>query len=101
VFRANTWVAAFATSGVILSASYGLWLYRKVIMGALDKANLKSMFDLSRREIAILVPLVVLTIFFGVYPTPVFNVTGQAVDKLITNYQAALSAAGKLALAAQ
>jgi NADH-quinone oxidoreductase subunit M len=72
-----------------------------VIMGALDKASLKSMFDLSRREIAILIPLVVLTIFFGVYPMPVFNVTGQAVDNLITNYQAALSAAGKLALAAQ
>jgi NADH-quinone oxidoreductase subunit M len=101
IFKVNTWVAAFAASGVILSASYGLWLYRKVIMGALDKATLKSMFDLSRREIAILVPLVVLTIFFGVYPMPVFNVTGQAVDNLITNYQAALSAAGKLALAAQ
>jgi NADH-quinone oxidoreductase subunit M len=101
VFRVNTWVAAFATTGVILSASYALWLYRKVIFGVLDKASLKSMFDLSRREVAILVPLIVLTIFFGVYPIPVFNVTGQAVDNLITNYQAALSAAGKLALAAQ
>jgi len=101
VFRVNTWVAAFATTGVILSASYALWLYRKVIFGVLDKAALKSMFDLSRREVAILVPLIVLTIFFGVYPIPVFNVTGQAVDNLITNYQAALSAAGKLALAAQ
>ncbi len=101
IFRVNTWVAAFATTGVILSASYALWLYRKVIFGVLDKASLKSMFDLSRREVAILVPLIVLTIFFGVYPMPVFNVTGQAVDNLITNYQAALSAAGKLALAAQ
>ncbi|ODT21371.1 MAG: NADH-quinone oxidoreductase subunit M [Kaistia sp. SCN 65-12] len=101
IFRVNTWVAAFATTGVILSASYALWLYRKVIFGVLDKASLKSMFDLSRREVAILVPLIVLTIFFGVYPIPVFNVTGQAVDNLITNYQAALSAAGKLALAAQ
>jgi NADH-quinone oxidoreductase subunit M len=101
IFRVNTWVAAFATTGVILSASYALWLYRKVVFGVLDKATLKSMFDLSRREVAILVPLIVLTIFFGVYPIPVFNVTGQAVDNLITNYQAALSAAGKLALAAQ
>ncbi|WP_029073450.1 NADH-quinone oxidoreductase subunit M [Kaistia adipata] len=101
IFRVNTWVAAFATTGVILSASYALWLYRKVIFGVLDKAALKSIFDLSRREVAILVPLIVLTIFFGVYPIPVFNVTGQAVDNLITNYQAALSAAGKLALAAQ
>ncbi|MCX5493163.1 NADH-quinone oxidoreductase subunit M [Kaistia dalseonensis] len=100
-FRANTWVAFFATTGVILSASYGLWLYRRVVFGPLDKPSLKGMFDLSRREIAILVPLIVLTIFFGVYPTPVFNVTSASVDNLITNYQAALSAAGKLALAAQ
>jgi NADH-quinone oxidoreductase subunit M len=100
-FRANSWVAFFAASGVILSASYGLWLYRRIMLGPLDKPSLKGMFDLSPREIMILVPLVVLTIFFGVYPTPVFHVTSASVDNLITNYQAALSAAGKLAVAAQ
>jgi len=100
-FRANTWVAFFATTGVILSAAYGLWLYRRVVLGPLDKPSLKGMFDLSPRELVLLVPLVVLTIFFGVYPTPVFNVTSASVDNLITNYQAALSAAGKLAVAAQ
>ena len=100
-FRANTWVAFFATSGVILSASYGLWLYRRIMLGPLDKPQLQSMFDLSRRELVILVPLVILTVFFGVYPTPVFHVTSASVDNLITNYQAALSAAGKLAVAAK
>ncbi|HWJ71631.1 MAG TPA: NADH-quinone oxidoreductase subunit M [Kaistia sp.] len=100
-FRSNTWVAFFATTGVILSASYALWLYRRVMLGPLDKPALMSIFDLSRRELTILVPLVVLTIFFGVYPTPIFHVTSASVDNLITNYQAALSAAGKLAVAAK
>jgi NADH-quinone oxidoreductase subunit M len=99
-FRINTWVAFFATTGVILSAAYALWLYRRVIFGVLDKESLKSMLDLSRREIAILVPLVVLTIFFGFYPAPIMNVTAAAVDNLVSNYQAALSAAGKLAAVA-
>jgi NADH-quinone oxidoreductase subunit M len=96
-FRVNTWVAFFATTGVILSACYALWLYRRVIFGTLEKENLKSILDLSRRELAIFIPLVVLTILFGVYPSPIMDVTAASVDQLISNYQAALSAAGKLA----
>ena len=57
-FQVNTWVAFFAATGVILSAAYALWLYRRVIFGALDKESLKAILDLSRREIAILAPLV-------------------------------------------
>ena len=100
-FQINTWVAFFATTGVILSACYALWLYRRVIFGVLDKESLKAILDLSGREIAILAPLVALTIFFGFYPAPVMNVTAAAVDQLVSNYQAALSAAGKLAAVAQ
>jgi NADH-quinone oxidoreductase subunit M len=96
-FRVNTWVTFFATTGIILSAAYALWLYRRVIFGALEKPALKAMLDLSGREIAMLAPLVALTIFFGFYPAPVMNVTAAAVDHLIGNYQAALSAAGRLA----
>jgi NADH-quinone oxidoreductase subunit M len=96
-FRDNTWVAFFATTGVILSACYALWLYRRVIFGTLEKDSLKSILDLSRREIAIFVPLVVLTILFGVYPSPIMDVTAASVDQLVSNYQAALSAAGALA----
>jgi NADH-quinone oxidoreductase subunit M len=97
-FRVNTWVAFFATTGVILSAAYALWLYRRVIFGVLEKPSLQGIMDLSRREIAILAPLVVLAIAFGFYPAPVMNVTSAAVDNLIANYQAALSAAGQLAV---
>jgi NADH-quinone oxidoreductase subunit M len=100
-FRTYTWVAFFATSGVILSASYALWLYRKIIFGKLEKESLKSILDLSRREMALLVPLALLALFFGFYPRPIMDVTAASVDQLIGNYQAALSAAGKLAAVMQ
>lgn len=93
VFRVNTWVALFAATGVILSAAYALWLYRKVIFGALTKDSLKGMLDLSLREKAIIYPLVVLTIFFGVYPAPVFDVTAASVQSLINNITVSLEAA--------
>ncbi|MGO6906831.1 NADH-quinone oxidoreductase subunit M, partial [Rhizobium ruizarguesonis] len=88
VFRVNTWVALFAATGVILSAAYALWLYRRVIFGALEKEKLKALLDLSRREQLILYPLVALTIFFGVYPAPVFDATAASVDLLVNNYTA-------------
>ncbi|MBD9648405.1 NADH-quinone oxidoreductase subunit M [Ensifer sp. KUDG1] len=100
-FRANTWVALFATSGVILSAAYALWLYRRVVFGALEKESLKALLDLSPREKAILYPLVILTIFFGVYPAPIFDATAASVDLLVNNYSAALQAAQNVALSVQ
>jgi NADH-quinone oxidoreductase subunit M len=98
VFQVNTWVALFATTGVILSAGYALWLYRRVVFGSLEKESLKAMLDLSGREKAILYPLIALTIFFGVYPAPIFDVTAASVDALINNYTASLQAARDLAL---
>jgi NADH-quinone oxidoreductase subunit M len=89
-FRVNTWVAVFATTGVILSACYSLWLYRRVVFGKLEKANLAAMLDMSLREKVILVPLIALTILFGVYPQPILDVTAASVDQLINNYQAAV-----------
>ena len=100
-FRANTWVALFATSGVILSAAYALWLYRRVVFGALEKESLKALLDLSPREKAVLYPLVILTIFFGVYPAPIFDATAASVDLLVNNYSAALQAAQNVALSVQ
>ena len=98
VFRANTWVALFAATGVILSAAYALWLYRRVIFGALEKENLKKLLDLSPREQLILYPLIALTILFGVYPAPIFDATAASVDLLVNNYTAALHAAQNVAL---
>ena len=94
VFQVNTWVALFATTGVILSAVYALVLYRKVVFGELVKDGLKGIQDLNLREKAILGPLIAATIFFGVYPLPLFHYTQASVENLITEYQADLEAAG-------
>ncbi|PPD27335.1 MAG: NADH-quinone oxidoreductase subunit M [Hyphomicrobium sp.] len=89
-FKINTAVAALATTGVILSACYALWLYRRMIFGELDKPGLRGISDMSLREIAVMAPLVVLTILFGVYPAPVLDVTAMSVKKLVSNYEAAV-----------
>jgi len=90
-FLTNTWVAIFAATGVILSAAYALYLYRRVIFGDLVKPALQTIQDLSMREVAILAPLVVITIAMGVYPKPVFDVTSASVANLISEHKAALT----------
>jgi len=85
--------AIFATTGVVLSAAYGLWLYRRVIFGALEKENLKSLLDLSTREKLILYPMAALVIFFGIYPAPIMDVTAASVDALLNNYNLHIEAA--------
>jgi NADH-quinone oxidoreductase subunit M len=90
IFQVNTWVAAVATTGVILSAAYALWLYRRVVMGDLVKEALKSITDMTSRERAIFAPLVAMTLLLGVYPSLVTDIIGPSVSALITDYQAAL-----------
>jgi len=97
-FRVNNWVATLATLGTILSAAYALWLYRKVIFGKLEKPSLFNIRDIGWREIAILAPLVILTIVFGVYPKPVLDLSSASVTQLIDNYQHALGAVQAAAL---
>ena len=87
----NSWIAIFAATGVILSAAYALFLYRRIIFGALVKPTLQTIQDLNAREVAILAPLVVITILLGVYPKPVFDVTTPAVAKLISDNKTALA----------
>jgi len=86
----NSWIAIFAATGVILSAAYALFLYRRIIFGALVKPSLQTIQDLTAREIAILAPLVIVTIALGVYPKPVLDVTTPAVAKLVSDNKAAL-----------
>jgi len=97
VFQVNTWVALFATFGVILSAAYALWLYRRVVFGVLDKEALKGLLDLSTREKLTLWPLLALTIFYGVYPAPVFDATAKSVEALINSVTVSLQAAQAVA----
>ena len=92
-FKANTWVALFATTGVILSAAYALFLYRRMIFGVLEKPKLKAIADMTPREIVVMAPLVVLTILFGFYPAPILDVTAQSVNRLVANHTAAIKKA--------
>ncbi len=91
-FKANNAVATFATLGVILSAAYALWLYRKMIFGTLKPA-LVGIKDMGWREILIFTPLVALTILFGVAPKPVLDMSAASVVQLLDNYKHALAAA--------
>ena len=100
-FRANPWVAFIACSGVILSAAYALWLYRRVVFGELVKPELKDIADLDRREMAILVPLVLLTVWYGIRPGTILDAFAAPTEALIKNYQAALTAAKTAMLVVQ
>ena len=97
-FRVNALVATLATIGTILSAAYALWLYRKVVFGALTKPNLAGIKDLDYREIMTLGPLAALTILFGVYPKPVLDLSAASVAQLLDNYNRAIGAAKAAAL---
>ncbi|MBV7409464.1 NADH-quinone oxidoreductase subunit M [Maritimibacter sp. DP1N21-5] len=92
MFQANTWVAAVATTGVILSAAYALWLYRRVVMGDLIKESLKAITDMTAREKWIFAPLVAMTLILGVYPALVTDIIGPSVEVLLDNYHAAIPA---------
>ncbi|GAB4172572.1 MAG: NADH-quinone oxidoreductase subunit M [Thalassobaculales bacterium] len=82
-FQVNTWVAALAATGVILGAAYSLWLYRRVVFGVLEKADLKALPDLSLREVAVFAPLVVMTLWMGIYPSSFLKPIGTSVDALL------------------
>ena len=92
VFQVSTWVAFFAAFGVILSACYALWLYRRVVFGDLIKESLKTIKDMDRREKLIFAPLVAAMIALGVYPALVLDITGPSVAALVDHTQTALAA---------
>jgi NADH-quinone oxidoreductase subunit M len=92
IFQVNTWVAMFAASGVILSAAYALWLYRRVVLGDLIKESLKSITDMGRREKMIFAPLVVMTLLLGVYPALVLDIIGPSVAALVETYHSNVAA---------
>ena len=100
IFQVNTWVAAVATSGVIFSAAYALYLYRRVVFGDLIKEALKSITDMEARERLIFAPLVVMTLLLGVYPSLVTDIIGPSVKALVTDYHAALPVVADVAEAA-
>jgi NADH-quinone oxidoreductase subunit M len=87
VFQVNIFVAVLASLGVILAAAYMLWLYKRVIFGKMVNSETKGMTDINKTEVYIFASLVFLTIFFGIYPEPLFNTIDTSVSNLIDKYQ--------------
>lgn len=85
-YQANTWMAFVATFGVILSAAYALWLYKRVVFGELVKPEVKAMKDLDARETLIIAPLFILVIFYGIYPKPILDISAKSVSNLVQHY---------------
>tara|TARA_B100001245_G_scaffold23636_1_gene15511 strand:- start:51 stop:1547 length:1497 start_codon:yes stop_codon:yes gene_type:complete len=85
-FKVNYLVAIIGSLGVILSAAYMLWLYKRVIFGKLEKVELKKIKDINLSESGILFVLAALVIFFGFYPDPFLETMRVSVDNLIDNY---------------
>jgi NADH-quinone oxidoreductase subunit M len=97
-FKANTWVATLAATGMILGAAYALWLYRKVVFGTITRDAVRAMTDMNMREVAVFAPLVLVTIWMGIYPASFLDIMDASVGKLIADYQAALKTAKATAM---
>jgi NADH-quinone oxidoreductase subunit M len=93
-FKVNSWIAFFAAFGVILSAAYALRLFRQVMYGELQKPALMAIADVDAREMTMLGLLLLFALVLGVYPKPALDVFAPAVDALLRNFDAAVSAAG-------
>jgi NADH-quinone oxidoreductase subunit M len=98
-FKVNTWVATLAATGLFLGAAYALWLYRKIIFGELTKEPLKGMLDMNMREVVVFLPLLLLTLWMGVYPSSFLDPMAPSIDKLVGDYQAAIKLARTASLA--
>lgn len=96
-FRVNFWLALLGSSGMILGAAYMLYLYRRVIFGRLTRADLQSILDLSPREIAVFAPLVLLTLWMGVYPSSFTHFFENSVSAMVVQHRAAIEGGSRLA----
>jgi len=85
----SVWYTAIAAIGVILAAVYLLYMFQKVFLGPVTHDENKTLKDLNWREIVMLVPLLILIFWIGLYPQPFFNLMGPTVEKLVAHLQAA------------
>jgi len=96
-FQVNFWLALLGSLGMILGAAYMLWLYRRIIFGRITRDDLRAILDLSPREIAVFAPLVVLTLWMGIFPSNFSIFWDATVSGMVEHHQAALRATINLA----
>ncbi|MBC6404289.1 MAG: NADH-quinone oxidoreductase subunit M [Rhodospirillales bacterium] len=89
-FQASSWIALLAATGMVLGAAYMLFLYRRIIFGALTKPDLKRLLDMNWRERAIFAPLIALVLWMGIYPASFLAIIGSSVEVLVERYHTAL-----------
>jgi NADH-quinone oxidoreductase subunit M len=89
-FRVSFWLSLLGSLGMILGAVYALYLYRRVIFGKLERADLRGLLDLSAREVAAFAPLVLLTLWMGIYPSSFTRFFDASVGAMVQQHQAAL-----------
>jgi NADH-quinone oxidoreductase subunit M len=96
-FKVNFWVSLLGSTGMILGAGYALWLYRRIIFGSITRDDLRGILDLSPREVGIFVPLIVVTLWMGIYPSSFTSFFDATVGAMVEQHTAALAATVKLA----
>ena len=91
-FKVNLWLSLLMGTTMILSAAYMLYLYRRVVFGTITRDDLRGILDLSPREVAVFAPLVLLTLWMGIYPSSFTQFFDATVAAMVENHQAALTA---------
>ena len=84
-WKASSWVAFFTATGLVLGATYMLWLYRRVMFGKVVSAEVEAMERIGRREMLIFAPLTVLVLWFGVYPASLLDVMTSSILAVLDN----------------
>ncbi len=86
-FQVNTWVAFFATTGMILGAAYMLYLYRRVVFGVITRDDVRAMLDLNWREVVVFVPMIAVVLWMGIYPSSFLKPMQPSIANLIESVQ--------------
>lgn len=84
VYKTSSWAAFLTATGVVLGAAYMLWLYRRVVLGELARADLRKITDMNRREVMTFLPIAILTVLLGIYPEPILGYIHTSVSHLLT-----------------
>ncbi|HEY5208865.1 MAG TPA: NADH-quinone oxidoreductase subunit M [Stellaceae bacterium] len=98
-FKINTWVAFFATSGLILSAVYMLYLYRRVVFGTITRDDVRAMLDLNWREMVVFAPMIAIVIWMGIYPSSFLRPMQPAISHIVQHLEASRQAMPHTSLA--
>ncbi|HXM84496.1 MAG TPA: NADH-quinone oxidoreductase subunit M [Stellaceae bacterium] len=96
-YQVNTWVAFLATTGLILGAAYMLYLYRRVVFGTITKDDVRTMLDLSPREVLIFAPMIAVVLWMGIYPSSFLRPMQPSLANLIERVQVSERAHSALA----